>query len=69
MAVKRLVTLRKELLQAGYPASCSITIIEQAHTPNQRVHKVSVDRLDTLANAKIVSPATMVIGDAGDVLH
>jgi uroporphyrin-III C-methyltransferase len=69
MAVKRLKTLPQELLQAGYPATCSITVIEQAHTIHQRVHRTSINDLHLLSKVQIASPAAVVIGNAGEVLQ
>jgi siroheme synthase len=70
MAVGRLAAVTAELLRRRkYPPSTAVTIVENASLPSQRVLRGRLLDISRLAvSARIVAPATIVIGAVNSVL-
>jgi siroheme synthase len=66
MAIATLQHVQRQLIvDAGFPESCPVAIIERASTPNQRVTRTTVGKLLADAtNRAVASPATVVVGRA-----
>jgi uroporphyrin-III C-methyltransferase len=64
MGLKNLPQIARDLRAAGMPASMPVAVVQDGTLPKQRSVVSQLDRVvDAAANARLASPALMVIGD------